>query len=63
MVKFVRSALEEAQKALQDLLADEETMRAIVSAGELLVTTFRQGGRVFSCGNGGSMCDAMHFAE
>ena len=28
-----------------------------------MVAAFKQGGRVFSCGNGGSMCDAMHFAE
>jgi D-sedoheptulose 7-phosphate isomerase len=29
----------------------------------LIVDAFGRGGRVFSCGNGGSMCDAMHLAE
>lgn len=32
-------------------------------AGDMLVEMFRRGGKVFSCGNGGSLCDAMHFAE
>ena len=59
----VRRSLEEAQSALQAMLANKATLDAIAAAGELLVTTFQSGGRVFSCGNGGSMCDAMHFAE
>ncbi len=28
-----------------------------------MVDAMRSGGKVISCGNGGSMCDAMHFAE
>jgi D-sedoheptulose 7-phosphate isomerase len=63
MTNQVRGTLEEAQAALQALLADDKTIGAIAAAGQLLLTTFKQGGRVFSCGNGGSMCDAMHFAE
>jgi len=59
----IRAALTEAQDALQNLLADEATLAALEQAGALLADTFRAGGRVFSCGNGGSMCDAMHFAE
>jgi D-sedoheptulose 7-phosphate isomerase len=59
----VLASLQEAQTALQSLLADKGAQAAIVSAGDLLTTTFKNGGRVFSCGNGGSMCDAMHFAE
>ena len=59
----VRRSLEEAQESLANLIANESTIRAIAEAGALLVSTFQNGGRVFSCGNGGSMCDAMHFAE
>jgi D-sedoheptulose 7-phosphate isomerase len=59
----VIASLAEAQAALQALMANEETLQAIDKAGTVLATTFKQGGRVFSCGNGGSMCDAMHFAE
>ena len=61
--QFVRNALLEAQTALQNLIANEASIQAIANAGEALAATFKQGGQVFSCGNGGSMCDAMHFAE
>ncbi|MES2799845.1 MAG: D-sedoheptulose 7-phosphate isomerase [Bacteroidota bacterium] len=35
----------------------------IKTAGELMVTSLQNKGKIISCGNGGSMCDAMHFAE
>lgn len=61
--KFVRHNLEEAHRHLTELLANQKALKAMGDAGELLVATLKNGGRVFSCGNGGSMCDAMHFAE
>ena len=63
MKNHVRASLEEARAALDDLLSNEATLEAITEAGHLLAETFQREGRVFSCGNGGSMCDAMHFAE
>jgi len=57
------SALTEAQTGLQNLLSNATTLEALEKAGVLLAECFKKGGRVFSCGNGGSMCDAMHFAE
>lgn len=62
-VAQVRAALGEAAQALDALLADEGTQALIDQAAGLLADTFTAGGRVYSCGNGGSMCDAMHFAE
>jgi D-sedoheptulose 7-phosphate isomerase len=41
----------------------EENYSAIASAGNILVQSFKNEGKAISCGNGGSMCDAMHFAE
>ncbi|TSJ39096.1 D-sedoheptulose 7-phosphate isomerase [Fluviicola chungangensis] len=35
----------------------------IGDAGNIMVSAIRSGGKIISCGNGGSMCDAMHFAE
>ena len=35
----------------------------MVQAGELMVEALKKGGKILSCGNGGSMSDAMHFAE
>lgn len=59
----IETSLREAQSVLAAMLADAEALAAIEAAGRLLVETFERRGRVFSCGNGGSMCDAMHFAE
>jgi D-sedoheptulose 7-phosphate isomerase len=59
----VRAALEEAQVALQQLLASNESIHNIHEAARRLIASFEQGGKVISCGNGGSMSDAMHFAE
>jgi len=59
----IRNSLNEARAALDALLANEQMLGAIARAAELLVGTFKAGGRVYSCGNGGSMSDAVHFAE
>lgn len=63
MRSHIESALRDAQKSLSDLLADSRTQDSIGAAASLLIETFAGRGRVFACGNGGSMCDAMHFAE
>ena len=63
MTFVVRAALDEAAAALERLRADDTTLTHIAQAGGLLASAFAAGGRAFSCGNGGSMCDAMHFAE
>ena len=59
----IRASLNEAKAALDVLAANEQTIAAIARASEMLIGTFRAGGRVYACGNGGSMADAMHFAE
>ena len=59
----IRDSLNQAKAALDALLANEVALAAVAGAAELLVATFKAGGRVYSCGNGGSMSDAMHFAE
>ncbi|MBA3918792.1 MAG: phosphoheptose isomerase [Gemmatimonas sp.] len=63
MIDLIQSALNDSANALDALRCDEAALAAIAAAGELLATSLKAGGRVFSCGNGGSMCDAMHFAE
>lgn len=40
-----------------------ENLGKIQNAGKLMVDSIKNGGKIISCGNGGSMCDAMHFAE
>ena len=53
----------EALALLQRLAGDKPFQSTVAAAAELLVESFKAGGKVISCGNGGSHCDAMHFAE
>lgn len=59
----IRQHFEEAQKALNTFLSDEQNFLRIEAAGELMAESLLNGNKIISCGNGGSMCDAMHFAE
>lgn len=63
MTEHIESSLREAGRALDNLMSSKETLFQIVSAAGMLIETLENGRRIFSCGNGGSMCDAMHFAE
>ena len=63
MINHIEASLREAQVALDNLLQNKESMQDIAKAAEIIIQVFEGKSRVFSCGNGGSMCDAMHFAE
>lgn len=62
-VDHVKAALTDAQNALAALIENEATLETIAQAAHVIAQSQRQGGAVYSCGNGGSLCDAMHFAE
>jgi D-sedoheptulose 7-phosphate isomerase len=59
----IKSTLLDARNALDKLLSDQAALAQIEHASQLMIGTLEGGGRIFACGNGGSMCDAMHFAE
>ena len=59
----IKSELLEAQDVLAKFIADENNIKLIQQAALLISDSFKNGGKVLSCGNGGSHCDAMHFAE
>ncbi|OHX12300.1 phosphoheptose isomerase [Chromobacterium sphagni] len=63
MKSHIHASLSEAKTALDNLLANPDALGSIEAAGATIIAALEAGGRVFSCGNGGSMCDAMHFAE
>lgn len=60
---FITQALEEALKTTQQVLSDQTYLEKIEEAINVLATCYQNKGKSFSCGNGGSMCDAIHFAE
>ena len=63
MKSHIVTALKEATKALDKLSNNDEALNQIEAASVIISNALQGDGRVFSCGNGGSMCDAMHFAE
>lgn len=62
-MNFIQNSLTEAQQTLNTFVSDEKNVKLIGDAVQTFVDSFRNKGRVFSCGNGGSMCDSLHFAE
>ncbi len=61
--QYVKASLCEARACLDALISNEQMLQKIAQAGQEIVKSQRLGGSVYSCGNGGSLCDAMHFAE
>jgi len=62
-IEYINAQFREAQEVLNRFLSDESNIQKIDSAIQLMSDSIRSGGKILSCGNGGSMCDAMHFAE
>ena len=63
MEGIIQQNLVEAQKVLSDFLANPIQIQRIESAANCMVEALKSGNKILSCGNGGSHCDAMHFAE
>lgn len=63
MRDIIQREFQEAAQVLNSFWQDKEQIDAIERAAMLFAQTIRQGGKIMSCGNGGSHCDAMHFAE
>lgn len=59
----IEKNLKEAQEILQAFINDAKAVPLIEAAGNMIVNALEHGQKIISCGNGGSMCDAMHFAE
>ncbi|UTW64438.1 D-sedoheptulose 7-phosphate isomerase [bacterium SCSIO 12741] len=59
----IQAQFDEARQVLEQFLADPAHLESVEEAGKVLVSCIQNGGKILSCGNGGSMSDAMHFAE
>ncbi len=62
-ITAIKAELLEARNVLDTFSENHENVQAIAKAAEVLSAAIKQGGHIYSCGNGGSMSDAMHFAE
>ncbi|MCS6794494.1 MAG: D-sedoheptulose 7-phosphate isomerase [Raineya sp.] len=63
MLDFIINEWQEAQKVLVNFFQDEKNLQGIAQTAKLMIQAIQQGKKIIACGNGGSHCDAMHFAE
>lgn len=63
MKQTILQSLAEAEATLQGFLGDEKKIQCVENAALMMSESINNGGKIISCGNGGSMADAMHFAE
>lgn len=59
----ILASLQEAQTVLHHFLSNEKNLGDIQQAADVMVKALASHHKIISCGNGGSHCDAMHFAE
>ncbi len=59
----IRDAFSDAAAVLAAFMADAICLQAVAAFAEVACAALGRGGTLLACGNGGSMCDAMHFAE
>jgi D-sedoheptulose 7-phosphate isomerase len=62
-MNLIKQEFLEAKHVLDSFIADENHFNRIENAAMMMVKALQEGHKIISCGNGGSMCDAMHFAE
>lgn len=60
---LIRNSFEQASRLLTEFMAEAGNIEKIAMAAGLMTEALEKKGKVISCGNGGSLCDAMHFAE
>lgn len=63
LTERIANNLVEAENAVHAFRSEEKNILAISAAVAIMVEALRGGNKLISCGNGGSMSDAMHFAE
>ena len=62
-IPTARSHFKETFSILNHVIDDEQFLESVDLASSIIATSIEKGKKIISCGNGGSMCDAMHFAE
>lgn len=64
MISFnVLDDLKQEREVLENFISRADTKELIEKTIEIMSSSIKKGGKLISAGNGGSMCDAMHFAE
>ena len=62
-IDIIQKELQSSHEVLEKFMQDEEQLNNISLAADIVSNAISEGNKVITCGNGGSHCDAMHFAE
>lgn len=63
LIKTISASFDTAQQALGSFMASSDGYSSIAAIATEIAQSFQAGGKCIIFGNGGSMCDANHFAE
>jgi len=63
MIDFIQSQWKEAQKVSDIFFQEQKNLEQVALAAQKMIDAIRDRKKIIACGNGGSHCDAMHFAE
>lgn len=63
MKEIIRDSLRETRSILETFINNEANVESIYNAADICAEALQTGHKIISCGNGGSLCDATHFAE
>jgi D-sedoheptulose 7-phosphate isomerase len=63
MKELIENTLSEVQTVLEEFVKDPMTISSISLASTICIDALKASHKIISCGNGGSLCDATHFAE
>lgn len=63
MKEHILNTLVDSRDYLHRFMSDGNNIEAIARAASVMIAALHKGNTIYSCGNGGSMSDAMHFAE
>jgi D-sedoheptulose 7-phosphate isomerase len=61
--ELIKEELKEARNVLDQIINEPVMLKKINESAGVIARAIKNGHKVLSCGNGGSHCDAMHFAE
>jgi D-sedoheptulose 7-phosphate isomerase len=61
--EIIKGELNEAKELLNKIINQPAMINNIKNAATIMADAVKHNGKIISCGNGGSHCDAMHFAE
>ena len=63
MINHLKIAFDDAKKVLDQFISNSDNIEFVDNLANSIAIAFKANKKVLICGNGGSACDAMHFAE